>query len=249
MTPPSELPKPAGTSPGRWARIRRLLRKILLAGIIFSLVQVLYVRFLPPLFTLTMLERKFDAYQAGKPTEMSRTWVDLEEVSPELIAAVLAGEDASFYRHMGFDFGAIRDAWRHNQKGKTVRGASTLSQQTARNLFLWQKRSWVRKGLEMYYTVLLELLVPKDRILELYLNVAEWGDRVFGVEAAAQRTFRKSAAKLNRVEAAALSASLPNPRKYPPDGSTRYQRRRQELILRRMGQVKVEGKARVDEEE
>lgn len=246
----SETPSSGGLRttrpPRRWRT--RLLRGV---GFLFALtvLQVLYVRFLPPLTTLTMLERQGEAYAAGKSAALQRDWVDLEEVSPEVLKAVLAGEDARFYEHNGFDWQAIQKAWEHNQKSKRVRGASTLSQQTARNLFCWQKRSWLRKGLETYYTVLLELLVPKDRILELYLNVAEWGDRIFGVEAAAQHYFKKSARKLSRKEAAALSASLPNPRKFPPDGSTKFQRRRQALILERMDAIKPGETSRAEVEE
>lgn len=233
----------------RWRWWGRWLGRLLLCLWGVSLLQVLYVRFLPPLTTLTMLERQLEAREAGKDPQLARTWVDLDDVSPEVIKAVLAGEDARFYAHSGFDWDAIQKAWEHNQKSKRVRGASTLSQQTARNLFCWQDRSWLRKGLETYYTVLLELLVPKDRILELYLNVAEWGDRLFGVEAAAQRYFKKSARQLTRREAAALSASLPNPRKFPPDGSTKFQRRRQALILQRMDAIKPGEASRAEVED
>jgi monofunctional biosynthetic peptidoglycan transglycosylase len=217
--------------------------------LLLSILQVLYVRFFPPLTTLTMLERQREAASQGKTTELRRTWVDLEQVSPELIRAVLVGEDDHFYRHHGFDFDQIRKAWNSNRHGRKIRGASTITQQAARNLFLWQGRSWLRKGLEAYYTVLLELLVPKQRILELYLNVAEWGDRIFGIEAASQRYFKKPAKALNRTEAAALSASLPNPRRYPPTGSTRFQRRRQALILKRMNQPLDTGPGRVPDDE
>lgn len=235
-------------------RAKALLLRVTLYFLVFSVLQVAWVRFLPPLTTLTMLNRQLEAWQKGKPVSLSREWVDLDEVSPQLIQALLAGEDARFFQHYGFELGAIRDAWMYNAKAQNqkkgrVRGASTLSQQTARNLFLWQDRSWVRKGLETYYTVLMELLLPKERILTLYLNVAEWGDMVFGIEAASQRYFKKSAKDLSRSEAASLSASLPNPRKYPPNGSTKFQRHRQELILSRMNRIKPEDYMRVDVEE
>jgi len=235
-------------------RFGRLLRRVLVAFVVLSLLEVGWVRFLPPLTTLTMLERQREAWQAGKPMGLEREWVGLEEVSPYMVQALLAGEDARFFQHFGFELGAIRDAWVYNSRDQNqrkgrVRGASTLSQQTARNLFVWQHRSWLRKGLETYYTVLIELLLPKERILTLYLNVAEWGDQIFGVEAAAQHYFHKHAKDLSRVEAAALSASLPNPRKYPPTGSTKFQRHRQELILSRMSRIKPEDYMRVDVEE
>lgn len=241
------------SSTSRWQRVRRAAFTLLGGCLVFSLVQVAYVRFLPPLTTLTMVERQVEAVKMGRSSSLQQTWVELEALSPQIIQAVLAGEDARFFQHHGFELDAIFKAWEHNQKGKKIRGASTLSQQTARNLFLWQKRSWVRKGLEAYYTVLLELFLPKERILELYLNIAEWGPMTFGVEAGAQRAFQRSAKKgsreISREQAAALSACLPNPRKYLPEGGSRFLKRRQALILKRMNTVSPTDPARADEDE
>jgi monofunctional biosynthetic peptidoglycan transglycosylase len=219
--------------------LRRLLARAAFGFVLFTTAQVLWVRFLPPVTTLTILGRRWEALRAGKPMSIDRRWVDRKDVSDALVKAVLAGEDDVFYEHHGFDWKEIRLAWAHNRKGGRLHGASTLTQQTAKNVFLWQGRSWLRKGLEAWYTILLELLLPKERILELYLNVAEWGDRIFGVEAAAERYFHTSAKRLDREEAASLSASLPNPRKYPPTGGSRFHARRTEVILRRMGGVRL----------
>jgi monofunctional biosynthetic peptidoglycan transglycosylase len=227
-------------------RLRRTAFRVLLGAFLFSILQVLWVRFLPPPPTLTMMSRKWEAWRAGKPAALDRRWIGRDEVSDDMVRALLAGEDARFYQHHGFDWIAIRKAWAHNRKGGRLQGASTLTQQTARNLFLWQGRSWLRKGLEAYYTVLLELMVPKERILVLYLNVAEWGDRVFGVEAAAQRDFHVPARRLGRGEAASLAACLPNPRRYPPTAGSRFIARRKAVILRRMDSIHPDEDARVE---
>lgn len=242
-----------GPPSSAWKVLRCRVLKLMLLCFLVTLCQVMYVRFFPPLITLTMLERQVEALRSGRPAGLHRSWVDRDALEPAVIQAVLAGEDARFFQHHGFDLEAIGKAWEHNQKGRRIRGASTLSQQTARNLFLWQKRSWVRKGLEAYYTLLLELLVPKERILELYLNVAEWGDMTFGVEAGAQRAFKRSVVKgprqVSREQAAALSACLPNPRKYPPGGDSSFLRRRKALILKRMNAVSPTDPARADDDE
>lgn len=244
-------PRTAAPSSRGWPRLRHALRRgarlalrALLLFVAVAVAQVLYVRFLPPLGTLTMAERKLEAWRKGQPASLERRWVGRDEIPDVVVQAVLAGEDDRFFTHHGFDWEEIRKAWRdnhrpRNQRAGRVRGASTLTQQTARNLFLWQARSWTRKGLEAFYTVLLELLVPKERILVLYLNVAEWGDRVFGVEAAARHWFHKPARALTATEAAMLSSSLPNPRRFPPTGDARYRRRRQEIIARRMQQMPI----------
>ena len=208
----------------------------------FTTVQVLWVRFLPPLTTLTIESRRLESILAGKGWSIDRSWVDRDEVSDAVVKAVLAGEDYLFWDHHGFDWKAIRKAreWNarpENKRRGRLHGASTLTQQVAKNVFLWQGRSWLRKGLEAWYTALLELLVPKERILVLYLNVAEWGDRVFGVEAACLRTFKKHAKVASRHESAVLASSLPNPRKYPPWSGADWRTRREAKIAGRMASI------------
>lgn len=161
-------------------------------------------------------------------------WTPDDRISPHLRLAVVAAEDQRFPEHSGFDFEAIEKAVEHNERGGTVRGASTISQQVAKNLFLWPGRSWLRKGLEAGITVLVEAIWTKERILEVYVNVAEFGDGVFGAEAAARRFFDKPAASLTAPEAALLAAVLPSPRRYRADAPSPYLRRRQQWILGQM---------------
>lgn len=161
-------------------------------------------------------------------------WTSADEISPQLRLAVLAAEDQRFPEHSGFDFEAIEKAVEHNERGGTVRGASTISQQVAKNLFLWPGRSWLRKGLEAALTALIETIWTKERILEVYVNVAEFGDGVFGAEAAARRFFDKPAASLTAHEAALLAAVLPNPHSYRANAPSAYVRRRQQWILGQM---------------
>jgi monofunctional glycosyltransferase len=196
----------------RWRRL--LLGPPLALGLVvgWTVFQVLCVRFYDPIATYTMVDRSIDHLRAGEGLDWpSRRVVDLEDLGPHVPRAVLSGEDARFYLHDGFDWESVCDAISHNSKSRRVRGASTITQQTAKNLFLWQGRSWVRKGLEVWYTWLLELLVPKDRILELYLNAAETGPMVFGMEAGARHHFGTSASQLGPDQAARLAAILPDP--------------------------------------
>jgi len=164
-------------------------------------------------------------------------WVDIGQISPHAARAVIASEDQNFTAHSGFDFEAIRKAAEHNARGRRVRGASTISQQVAKNLFLWRGRSWLRKSLEAWFTVLIEALWPKERILEVYLNIAEFGRGIYGVEAAAQAFWGKRARDLTRSEAATLAAVLPNPRRYRADAPSPYVQRRRDWILRQMPHV------------
>ena len=161
-------------------------------------------------------------------------WVDWEQISPHIKVAVIAAEDQKFPTHNGFDLESINDALEDRERGRRVRGASTLSQQVAKNLFLWPGQSWVRKGLEAYYTVLIETLWPKRRILEVYVNIAEFGSGVFGVGAASQVYFKKSAARLNAPDAALLAAVLPSPKRMKVRSPSRYVRSRQDWILGQM---------------
>ena len=159
-----------------------------------------------------MIERKIEAWQAGEALQLKRSWRPWSELPDDLKMAVIAAEDQKFAEHWGFDTAAIRAALRHNSQGGSLRGASTLSQQVAKNLFLWSGRSWPRKVLEAWFTGLIELFWSKERILEVYLNSAEWGEGIFGAEAAAQHHFQRSAPYLNRQQSSLLAAVLPNPR-------------------------------------
>jgi monofunctional biosynthetic peptidoglycan transglycosylase len=184
-----------------------------------------------------MVERRIESWFDDKPYTSHYQWVSLDQISPAMGVAVIAAEDQKFAEHFGFDWQAIEKALEHNGRNTRTKGASTLTQQTAKNLFLWSDRSWPRKGLEAYFTVLLEALWPKRRILETYLNVAEFGDGVYGVEAAAQKYFRKPASRLNGSEAALLAAVLPSPRNYKVNAPSAYVRERQQWILNQMGQI------------
>jgi len=213
-------------------RLRRWLLRGLAAFLLFSLALVLLLRWVPPPTSAVMLTRVIAEGQAQR-----YEWVPLERISPEAALAVVAAEDQKFPLHAGFDFEQIRKALQSNANGGRMRGASTLTQQVARNLFLWQGRSWLRKGLEAWLTGLLELFWPKRRILEVYLNVAEMGERTFGVEAASRRYFGHSADGLTRRQAALLAAVLPSPRRYRVDAPSKYVLERRNWILAQMRQL------------
>jgi monofunctional biosynthetic peptidoglycan transglycosylase len=182
-----------------------------------------------------MIEAKANAIGAGNSDyETHYQWVDLEQISPHAALAVVASEDQLFPFHTGFDMKSIRQAVRENAHRKRPRGASTISQQVAKNLFLWNGASYVRKGIEAWFTVLIETLWPKERILEMYLNVAQFGPGVYGVEAASQRFFRKHAVRLTRAEAATLAAVLPNPVRMHADRPSVYVMSRRDWILGQM---------------
>lgn len=207
-----------------WSALRRLARGIVRVLLILAIVAALLppallflFRYFQPPVTMFMLERVGEALLDGRlPRWPDRSTRSLDAISPHLRRAVIAAEDGRFYLHHGFDFREIAEALEDYEKGQPLRGASTISQQTVKNIFLWEDRSMVRKGLEAYLTVLAELILGKDRIIELYLNLAEWGEGVYGAEAAAQFHFAKSAASLTRDEAARLAAILPNPRRLKP---------------------------------
>ena len=176
---------------------------------------------------------------SGEKVSLKKDWVSIDKIAPELQLAVVASEDNRFLTHHGFDFEAIEKAKEFNEKkqGKRVRGASTISQQTAKNVFLWPARSWIRKGFEVYFTALIELVWSKKRIMEVYLNVIETGDGIYGAEAASRAYFNKPAEKLSRSEAALIAAILPNPRKWNPAHPTGYLLGRQQWILWNMGNI------------
>jgi monofunctional biosynthetic peptidoglycan transglycosylase len=213
-------------------KVFRWLLRALLFLFIFSIVLTLLYRFVPVPLTPLMVQRYFEL-EDGK---IDKEWKSLDEISPNLPLAVITAEDQKFEDHLGFDLEAIEKAVKYNEKhkGKKVKGASTISQQTAKNVFLWPGRSWIRKGLEVYFTFLIELCWSKERIMEVYLNVIEMGPGVYGAEAAANYYFHKPAAKLSRSESAAIAAILPNPLRWSASKPTRYIERKKSWILRHM---------------
>ena len=220
------------------SRWRRRLRRTALAALLLVLLgpalPVAALRFVPPLGSALMVERWLEAQGAGRSFRVRYDWVPLSRISTSLRAAVVASEDQRFYEHGGFDWKSMRDAFDDWRGGRKLRGASTISQQVAKNLFLWPGRSVVRKALEAWLTLWIEWLWPKTRILEVYLNVVELGDGVFGVEAASRRYFGRSAASLGRVESALLAATLPSPRRSSVANPSRTLRERQRWILRQI---------------
>jgi monofunctional biosynthetic peptidoglycan transglycosylase len=211
--------------------VLRIAARALTLFFVGSVVAVLALRWIRPVTTAFMIESRVAATLHGeRDYRTDYRWVPYREISPNLPIAVVAAEDQKFPIHAGFDFDAIADAIEDQADGGPSRGASTISQQVAKNLFLWPGRSWLRKGVEAYFTVLLETLWPKRRILEVYLNVAEFGPGVFGVGAASQRFFDESASRLDREQAARLAAVLPAPRKLHADRPSEYVRSRAERI-------------------
>jgi monofunctional biosynthetic peptidoglycan transglycosylase len=200
---------------------------------------VILFKFVNPPVTPLMLIRMVEQTAGGQPAILKKKWVSLGQISPNLQLAVVASEDNKFPAHWGFDFEAIDKArdFNESKQGRRIRGASTISQQTAKNVFLWPQRSWLRKGLETYFTILIEAVWGKRRIMEVYLNVIEMGNGIYGAEAASRAYFGKSASKLSRTEAASLAAILPNPLKWNPAAPTSYLINRREWILWNMGNI------------
>ncbi|WP_445375628.1 monofunctional biosynthetic peptidoglycan transglycosylase [Photorhabdus tasmaniensis] len=214
----------------------RWLKKIVISVIILWIVSVAAFSFLPVPFSMVMVERQINAWLSVNFSYVCHSdWVGHEQISPNIVLAVIAAEDQKFPQHWGFDFDAIENALEHNQNNSgRLRGASTISQQTAKNLFLWDGRSWLRKGVEAGMTFAIELAWSKSRILTVYLNIVEFGEGIFGVEEASRHYFHKSASKLTASEAALLAAVLPNPHRYKVDAPSAYVLRRQQWILRQM---------------
>lgn len=217
------------------SRLLRPLMRLIFGLFLVTLLAVLLLRFVPPLTSAFMLER-YSGGLFGSQTKASidYRWTNWKGISPQIALAAVASEDQKFPHHFGFDFAAIADALEEMEDGGHFRGASTISQQVAKNLFLWKGRSFVRKGLEAYFTVLIETLWPKRRILEVYLNIAEFGDGIYGVEAAAKRYFGKSAARLTTQEASLLISVLPNPKKLKVAAPSVYVRLRAMRIEKQM---------------
>ena len=221
-----------------WSRLLRGAIFVLLAWIAVTWLCVLVLRFVPPVTSAFMLERRLTAALHGeRDLVLKYQWIPFNKVSSDLPIALIAAEDQKFPVHHGFDLQAIADALDDAEEGERLRGASTISQQTAKNLFLWNGRSFVRKGFEAYFTVLLELTWPKRRILEVYMNIAEFGDGVYGAEAAAQQFFAKPAAQLGAHESALLASVLPNPKKLRADRPSPYVARHAEWVERQVHQL------------
>jgi monofunctional biosynthetic peptidoglycan transglycosylase len=223
-------------------RIYKLLTALVLCLAILPVFQVLLVKFLDPPFTVSMAWSWIIHTVTLEPPEIAYEWMPLHQISPYLRRAVLAAEDQRFVHHSGFDFIELEKALKEMENGDRMRGASTISMQTARTLFLWSGRSWLRKALEAYYTIILELMLSKERILELYLNTVDWGIGIYGAEAAAKKYFHTSCSRLSRAQAALLAAILPNPKKWSAVKPGPYVRKRQQFILRYMNHMPILGK-------
>ena len=215
-------------------RFFKFILRLILWLFAFSIVLVIFFKWVPVPITPLMLIRNIEQLQDDKKLVLKHDWVPIEAISKNLQLAVICSEDQNFLAHNGFDMEAIEKAVKHNKKGKRIRGASSISQQTAKNVFLWPQRSWFRKGLEVYFTFLIELFWSKERIMEVYLNSIEMGNGIYGVEAASQFWFKKPAIKLNRNEAAAIAAILPNPLRYRANPATNYIQGRKNWIVRQM---------------
>lgn len=223
--------------------LKRLLLRVLLVLVAFWGGGILLFSFMPVPFSAVMVERQLSAWLSGDFSYVAHSdWVSMDEISPWMALAVVAAEDQRFPDHWGLDVEAIEKALSHNEKHENrIRGASTLSQQTVKNLFLWDGKSWLRKGLEAGLTVTTEAVWTKRRILTVYLNIAEFGDGIFGVEEASQRYFHKPASRLTMSEAALLAAVLPNPIRYKAAAPSGYVHNRQAWIMRQMQQLGGEG--------
>ncbi|MBR2097810.1 MAG: monofunctional biosynthetic peptidoglycan transglycosylase [Prevotella sp.] len=219
--------------------IKKTLKWIVVAFFASTILSVVIYRFLPVWVTPLMVIRCYEQLTEGRDLKLSHDWEPLSEMSPSLPVAVIASEDARFMEHHGFDYEAIEHAAKRNREHPEKRklGASTISQQTAKNVFLWPGRSWVRKGFEAYFTTLIELLWSKQRIMEVYLNSIEMGEGIYGAQAVAEEHFHKDANDLTRSECALIAATLPNPRKYSSKSPSAYMLKRQSRILKEMKYV------------
>ncbi len=237
--------KPSSTRTNKFDRLNKspqkgkksllgLLGRVLLYSWISTILAVVVFKFIPVYFTPTMASRKIDALIEGEPSKIHSQWTPFQEIDKNCALAVIASEDQLFLEHSGFDFDAMSTAIIKNQKGKRIKGASTISQQVAKNVFLWQGRSYFRKALEAYFTVLIEFIWGKERILEVYLNVAETGKMTFGVEEACRRFYGHTAAEVSTTEAARIAACLPNPIRFSIDNPSPYVNKRTAFIKRQM---------------
>ncbi|AMA50486.1 MULTISPECIES: monofunctional biosynthetic peptidoglycan transglycosylase [Flavobacterium] len=218
-------------------KVKLFLWKCFLYFNVISIAFVFLFKYIPVPFTPLMIIRAIENKAAGKEVIFSHDWVPIDDLSLNLQKAVISSEDGLFLQHNGFDFSAMNKAFKGNLKGKKLKGGSTISQQTAKNIFLWQGRSYLRKALEAYYTVLIELVWGKKRIMEVYLNSIEMGNGIYGAEAACQYWFHKSSKSLTKYEAASIAAILPSPRKYKAVGSSNYVEKRKNKTIRVMRHI------------
>ena len=219
-------------------KIIRVLVKSALWFFGITVFLVIFFKWVPVPFTPLMITRAFEERAEEKPEyQLRHDWTAIENISLNAQKAVIASEDGTFLNHNGFDFKAMQLAYKNNSKGKKLKGGSTISQQTAKNVFLWQGRSYFRKALEAYFTFLIELIWGKERIMEVYLNSIEMGDGIFGIEAATQFWYNKSCKSLTKREAAGIAAILPLPRKYKANKSSSYIEKRKSKIVKRMGYI------------
>lgn len=219
-------------------KILKWIKRIIIFLFLFSILQVVVFKFVPVYYTPLMVGNNIEQLLTGKKVVCKHKWVSIDEISEKLPLAVIASEDNLFQDHSGFDLNQIQKAMEEAEKGRRQRGASTISQQTAKNVFLWSGRSYVRKGLEAYYTFLIELIWGKERIMEVYLNSIEMGENIYGAEAVAQAHFKKSAKKLSAGECALIAATLPNPIRFNSARPSAYIKQRQAKILDLMTKVK-----------
>ena len=220
-------------------KLSRILIRITLFFFIWSIVSVVAYRFIPVYFTPLMAIRAVQQIGKGEKPKINHKWVSYSNLSDNIKRAVVASEDQRFFNHEGFDRVEIKKAIKENKTRKRARGASTITQQTAKNVFLWPRSSWLRKGLEAYFTVLIEIFWPKERILEVYLNSMETGNGVYGAEAVAREHFNTTAAKLSAPQSALVAATLPNPLRFDSRKPSSYIKQRQSHILRQMRTVKL----------
>lgn len=218
-------------------RVFKYITYCLLTFLVSTVLTVAVYRWLPVPITPLMVIRCVQNIHNGETAAIHHKWVPLKQISPYLPVAVMASEDQNFMHHHGFDFNAIQDAAIERLEGKRSRGGSTISQQTAKNVFLWPQSSWLRKGFEVYFTVLIELMWPKERIMEVYLNSIEMGPNIYGAEAVAQRHFGCSARKLRRSDCALIAATLPNPLRFSSLAPSGYIRKRQKKIEQEMRHI------------
>lgn len=217
-------------------KIINIIKWMVVAFFVTTIFSVIIYKYVPVYVTPLMVIRTVSSSES-----IHHKWISLEEMPKDIVKAVIASEDAHFLSHNGFDFKAIKQAIEHNKKNnKTKRGASTISQQTAKNVFLWPSRSWLRKGLEAYFTVLIEFFWDKQRIIEVYLNSIEMGNGIYGIAAVADKHFDKEPEKLTKRQCALIAATLPNPIKFNSAAPSPYMRKRQRVILREMNSVKIE---------
>jgi monofunctional biosynthetic peptidoglycan transglycosylase len=221
--------------------VLKWIRNIIIIAFLSSIAAVFLLKYVPVYYTPLMFIRMFDQISEGKDIKMKHKWVPIEEISRNMPQAVVASEDNLFLQHTGFDLKQIKIARKEAERGKRVRGASTISQQTAKNVFLWPGKSFIRKGLEAYFTLLIEWIWGKERIMEVYLNSIEMGDGIYGVEAVSRANFNKPAKKLTRNEAALIAATLPNPIRFSSANPSNYMRKRQRQIASLMGKIENVG--------